>query len=275
MTPLPLIGGHWGAFVFVVAALGLLGFSIASPQTAQGVRTGFADLVTPVLMIVSKPVQDSAVFVRNITGISQLQAENERLAKENTRLREWYQTALILESENKSLRELLNVKIEPQNRYVSARVLADPGHSFVKSLLVAAGEKDGVRKGQAVISGNGLVGRIIESGRQSARVLLVTDMNSRVPVLVEDSSQHAILAGGNDGLPMLVHLPPGSEMEAGARIITSGHGGIFPKGLPVGRVVIDSDGRPHVELYADFDRMTYVRVIDRPEDPNLIGNTQD
>lgn len=269
MAPLPWIGGHFGSLVFVVVAFVTLAISIVNPQGVSGIRANVSDMFAPVLHAVSRPAQEAAMFVRNMTGLAELQAENMRLQQENMKLKEWYQTALILEAENKSLRNLLNVKLEPQNSYVTARILADSGQAFVKSLLVSAGTKDGVKKGQAVVSGGGLVGRAVETGRQTSRVLMITDLNSRVPVLVENSSQHAILAGDNNYMPRLVHLPPGSEVEQGARIITSGHGGLFPKGLPVGRVVFDQDGKPRVELFADFDRMVYVRIVDRPDDPNL------
>ena len=268
-APLSLVGGPAGSIVLIFLALFAFVVSSMSPQSVSGLRTGVADIFYPVLSVVSKPVQDAAVFVRNISGLAELQAENLRLEKENMRLREWYQAAMVMEAENKSLRELLNVKLDPQNSYITARIVADPGHTFVKSLLVSAGARDGVRKGQAVVAGDGLVGRVIESGDKVARVLLVTDINSRVPVLVENSRQHAVLAGENDQSPVLVHLPPDSEIAEGARIITSGHGGIFPQGLPVGRVVFDDKDTPQVELFADFDRMIHVRVVNRPEDPNL------
>lgn len=269
MTPLPWMGGYAGSLVFILIAFVFLAVSVFNPQGIGTLRAGVSDIFSPVLSFVSKPAQDAAVFVRNVTGLAEMQAENIRLQKENMRLREWYQTALVLEAENQSLRDLLNVKIDPQSRYITARILADSGNTFVKSLLVAAGKKDGVEKGQAVVSGNGVIGRIVDAGQKTSRVLLITDINSRVPVLVENSRQHAILAGANNNSPVLVHLPPDSDVEEGARIITSGHGGVFPSGLPVGRVVRGEDGGVHIELYADFDRMIHVRVIDRPEDPNL------
>jgi rod shape-determining protein MreC len=269
IVPLPWIGGHVGSLVFILIAFASLMISVLSPQSVGGLRSGAADMAAPVLETLSRPVQEAAVFVRNVSGITQLQAENIRLEQENLRLREWYQTALVLEAENKSLRDLLNVRIDPQNSYITARVLADSGNTFVKSLLVSAGSADGVKKGQAVLSGDGVVGRVIEVGQDTARVLLLTDMNSRVPVLVENSRQHAILAGENERAPVLMHLPPDSVVDENARIITSGQGGIFPHGLPVGRVVLDKNRVPQVELFADFDRMIHVRIVDRPEDPNL------
>jgi rod shape-determining protein MreC len=269
IVPLPLIGSHLSSFIFIIIALFYLLFTAVSPQSVNGVRAGLTDIVTPVLGVMTRPLQDAAAFVRNASGITEMQAENARLVEENAKLREWYQAALLLDAENKSLRELLNVKLDPQNRYITARVLGDSGNTFVKSLLISAGENDGVRKGQAVISGVGLVGRVIEAGKNSARVLLVTDINSRVPIMVEDSRQHAIMAGSNDNRPGLAHIPPDSEIAAGARIVTSGHGGVFPQGLPIGRVVIDESSTYRVELFADFNKLVHIRVVDRPQDPNL------
>ena len=268
-APLSLVGGAFGPIALVFLAFITLIISSLNPQGVTGLRMTAADMVAPLLGMISMPVQDAAAFVRNVSGIAELQVENLRLEKENAKLREWYQAAMVMEAENKSLRELLNVKLDPQNNYITARILADPGHTFAKSLLVSAGSNDGVRKGLAVVSGDGVVGRVVETGNEVARVLLVTDMNSRVPVLVENSRQHAVLAGQNDSKPTLVHLPVDSKVEEGARIITSGYGGVFPQGLPVGRVVFDANKTPQVELFADFDRMVHVRVINRPEDPNL------
>lgn len=266
---------HAGTLFFVFAALLVLSLSTIYPSGAGAFRSRVADALVPMISTVVKPIQGAAMFVRNVSGLSELQAENERLILENARLRDWYQTALSLEAENRSLRGLMNVQLEAHNTYISARVVGDSGATFLKSVLVSAGTDNGIRKSQAVISGDGLVGRVQEAGQRSARVLLITDVNSRVPVIVEDSSQHAILAGHNDDLPSLVHLPPDTEIKDGARIVTSGHGGIFPSGLPVGRVQRDESGAYRVNLFADFDRLIYVRMVERPEDANLLQETTD
>lgn len=266
---MPLFGGSLTSLILVFVSVGMLVYAGFKPDALQGARAGTADFFAPVLETVSKPLQDGALFVRNVTGIAALQAENEHLKAENERLRDWYQVAQLLEAENQSLRDLLNVKLEPQNTYITTRVIGDGGGAFVKNLLLEGGQADGIAKNQAVLSGEGLIGRIIEAGQDSSRVLLLTDINSRVPVLIEDSRQHAILAGANDDLPFLAHMPPDSEIAEGARVITSGNGGMFPPGLPVGRVVKTADGKVHVSLYADMDRLVHVRVVDMPEDPNL------
>jgi len=256
----------------MLAALLLFSLSALHPSAMQSARTRTTDLFAPLLSAINKPFYQAADYVRAVSGIAQLQEENMRLVQENARLRDWYQTALSLKAENENLQKLLNMKVEPQYGYVTARVIADSGNAFAKSVLVLAGGKDGVESGQAVLAGDGLLGRVIESGQKTSRILLLTDINSRIPVLIQGSNQRAILAGNNDDMPGLLHLPPEFEIEAGARVITSGHGGLFPYGLPIGEIVKDSHGKPVVKPYASVDQVHIVRVIDRAADPNLIQN---
>lgn len=243
--------------------------SAIKPDAFDSARQGTADIFAPVLEVVSQPVQQAALFVRDVTGLATLQAENMRLTQENEELREWYQTAMLLDSENKALRDLLNVKIDPQLNFISARIMSDSGNTYVKSLLVNAGAQDGVKKGQAVLSGEGLIGRIVEVSEKTARILLITDMNSRVPVVVDETLQHAVMAGTNENAPQLIHLPQDSKIADGARIMTSGHGGVFPPGLAVGRIKILENERPVVMPFSDLSRMMYVRIVSKTEDPNL------
>jgi rod shape-determining protein MreC len=263
-----MAAGGMPAFLILLSCT-LIVISAVRPAMVDGVRTSAADLFAPVLNVVVLPVQTAALFVRDVSGLAAMQSENARLVAENERLREWYQTALLLEAENISLRELLHVKVEPQHKFISARVLSDAGRTFAKSLLISAGAKDGVEKGQAVVSSRGVIGRIIEAGANSSRVLLVTDINSRVPILVEGSSLHAIMSGTNGTEAKLSHLPPDGHVPNGAHIITSGHGGLFPFGLPVGIVQKTENGSMIVKPFADVNRMVHVRVIDTPSDPYL------
>ena len=268
IAAIPVMSASGASGLLVIMAAVLLFLSTFQPQTLSGLRVGAADAFSPALNIISAPMQKAAIFVRDVTGLAEIQAENARLVQENIKLREWYQTALLFEAENKSLRELMNVKVEPGHTYITARILSDSSSSFAKSLLVSAGTEDGVRPGQAVIAGDGLIGRVIEAGTRSARVLLITDMNSRVPVLIEDSRQQAIFSGQNTHSGTLIHLPPESKVSEGARLITSGVGGVFPVGLPVGLVSAVGE-KIVVEPFADFNRLMHVRIVNRPDDPNL------
>lgn len=268
-SPIAIWAGPLSTAGLMIMALGLMMFSAARPGDVSAVRMGVSDFAAPFIATITKPVQGAALFVRNVSGLSELQATNAALLSENQRLRDWYQSALLLDAENKSLRGLLNVKAASAQSYITARVLADSGNAYVKSLLVEAGGQDRVRKNMAVISGEGLVGRVIEVGKGVSRILLVSDINSRIPVLVEDTSQHAVMAGGNNGQPHLMHLPIDSRVQIGARIVTSGYGGVFPPGLPVGRITAVKEGQAQVSLFADINKTVFVRIIDQPQDSNL------
>lgn len=260
---LPLSGGRATSPLFLAAALVLFFVSSFHPASLQGSRNLVTDLFAPVLMAVNYPVEKVTSYLKAAAGITQLQAENTRLRSENTRLREWHQLALTLREENMALHDLLNVKTNPAHSYISARVIADSGNAYIKTLLVMAGRQDGVGHKQAVINSEGLIGRIIETGQSTARVLLLTDINSRIPVMIENKGGHAILAGQNDNRPLLLHLPQDLKPEDGAAVLTSGQGGIFPAGLPVGTVKAGDDGMLSVIPYADPAVTRYVRIIDK------------
>lgn len=272
-VPATLMAGRAGSFFFIVLSSLLLMLAVVRPDAIVGVRTHTTDLVAPVLSAFSRPFQNLAEAIGGVSGAAALRAENAQLKAENVRLKEWYQTALMLQAENKSLQELLSLKVSTNGKYITARVISDAGNSFVKTILVASGKNEGIQKNQAVLSGEGMLGRVIEAGDTASRILLLTDINSRVPVLVEGSSQKAILAGSNEPYLTLKHLPQDGSLSEGARIVTSGHGGLFPSGLPVGRVVRNDAGQFVVKPFANMSRVTYVRVLESSLDNHLIqGN---
>lgn len=250
----------------MVLSVVLIGVSAFRPQSFETLRVSTADFFSPALSAVSLPFQQANLFFHDITNLAQLQADNSRLEQENIRLKEWYQTALLLDSENRSLRELLNLDVDPSYSHVSARILADSGNAYVNSVLVSVGGASGIVKGAAVVSGDGLVGRIVEVGDQTSRVLLINDINSRVPIVVEDTGQHAIMAGSNEHNAYLIHLPEGSNIGEGARVITSGYGGLYPQGLPVGRVIAGDNAKLDVVLFSDFDKLQIVRILMKEPD---------
>ena len=255
---------------FILLSIVLLMMSIFNPDSVASIRSGAMNSLSPIVSAISAPVQFVSQFVRDVSGLSQLQARNALLETENARLKEWYQTALLLEAENKSLKDLLNLKQEPGHKYVSARVISDAGNSFVKTIMIKSGKADEVDKGHVALSSNGLIGRVVESADEAARILLLTDINSRVPVIVQGSNQHAVMAGDNTSTPNLRYLPSDTTIADGARIVTSGNGGIFPAGLPIGITQIDSNGKINVKLYADFNHLQYVRIMS-PDNTNLIS----
>jgi len=233
-------------------------------------RAATMDMAAPVLTAVSAPFTAMVDNLESVTTLRDLKAQNIRLSEENVRLQKWYESALKLQAENQSFRELLNVKADPALTFVTARVISDAGGSFVKSVLLPVGARDRVQKGNAVMSGHGLVGRVMEVGQSSSRVLLVTDLNSHIPVILQNTRTKAILAGKNQDLMKLERLPPDSGMTVGTRVVTSGDGGQLPADLPVGTIVsVGADG-VWVKPISDIDRLAYVQVVNADVDQTLI-----
>ncbi len=228
----------------------------------ESARTALADRVAPVLDALSRPVLVFTELAARVEGLVDLYQENRRLADENRKLMQWQETALALADENRALRDLTRLVPQSALSFVSARVIATSGGAYWRNLMIDAGVENGVARGQAAITGDGLIGRVYDVGARASRILLITDLNSRVPVLVERSHQRAILAGDNSPAPLLWYLDPAAPLKQGDRIVTSGEGGIFPPGLPVGVVTAEASATPRVLPYARLSQVEYVRVVD-------------
>lgn len=245
-----------------IAAFALMLIGRADSDLVERARATLADAVVPILDGVARPLAGLRQAYDNARDFLNLRTENEALRQDQERLLQWQVVARQLEAENRGLRDLLKFVPDPSASFVTARVVADNGGAFVRTALVAAGYRDGVRRGDAAMTGEGLVGRVVEVGQRSARVLLLTDINSRIPVVVERTRDQAILAGDNSDNPQLLYLPHGSSLVLGDRIVSSTAGGAFPPGLPIGVVASLQNGIAIVSLFVNWDRLEYLRLVD-------------
>lgn len=261
-TPLKAWASRAAFIFFLVFAFALMIMGRSDVRIVEQARVAVVDGVAPILDLLTRPIDSLGDMIASAEELANLRRQNIALRSENERLTLWQSAARRLESENLALRELANLAPDPALHYVSARVVGDPGGAFVRSVLVNAGEVHGAAKGQAVVTGAGLVGRVAEVGSRSARVLLLTDMNSRVPVTVGARRDRAVLGGDNTAHPKLLYLDPQGEISVGDLVATSGHGGVFPPGLPVGVVSAVEEGSIQVQPFIDWDHMEFVRMID-------------
>ena len=251
------------AFLFLIlAAIGIMLLSKNETLVVEKFSTFVIDVFSPVMNVISQPAATVKHAAKTFHELVNLRQENILLKRENERLLLSQEAARRLTSENKVLQTLLQLSPEPKMQLITARVIADSGGAFVRTVIVNTGRRNGVRKGQAAITGEGLAGRVIAVGSRSARVLLVTDINSRVPVLVEASRDRAILSGDNSSMPQLTFLPASSIVKAGHRIVTSGHGGVFPAGILVGHIVDAPNGIMRVKPKVSFQKLEYLRLVD-------------
>lgn len=260
--PWRMVAHRFSFVFFLILAFGILVLGRVQPVMVEGVRTHVVDSLAPLLDALSRPMAASENAIQSVGSYFSLRAENERLRASNAQLKQWQNSVVALQNENRELHNLLHFKSEPGVSYISARVIADTGGAFVRSLVITAGKLDGVREGMAAMTGDGLIGRVVEIGDWSSRVLLITDLNSRIPVTIAGSGDRAVLAGDNSTEPKLLYLPPDTSVASGAHVMTSGHGGVFPPNLPVGVVKETSHGVYSIVPVADLGRINYVRLVD-------------
>jgi rod shape-determining protein MreC len=261
-APLRAAMARFAFLTLVAASFALMLLGKAEVVVVERVRTAMLDALAPVFGVMSQPAEAVSGAVGEVEHVVHVYQENRVLREQVARLEQWQEAARRLDTENQALRGLLNFPADPQTRQVTGRVVGDSGGAFVRSILVAVGAERGVAKGQAAMTGEGLVGRVSEVGERSARILLITDLNSRIPVLVEASRERAVLAGDNTARPRLLYLSPDARLSPGDRVVTSGHGGALPAGLPVGVIADVGERGVLVQPYVDWSRLEFVRLLD-------------
>ncbi len=246
--------------ILLTVAIVILGK--ADQTMFESLRTKLTDDAAPVLDVLSRPSGAAASFVDRVRGVVTMYQDNARLTHENERLLQWQQIALKLSADNRDLRGLLKSVPEAAVSYVTTRVIANSGGGYVRTVMVNGGADQGLARGQAAVTGDGLVGRLTEVGGRAARVLLITDLNSRIPVVIESSHANGVLAGDNSERPRLFYVVQPNTIKIGDRIVTSGEGGVFPPGLPVGMVAALDPGGARVEPYVELSQLGNVLVVD-------------
>ena len=248
--------------VLIAVAFGLMLLGKADLVLVARARMALADTLAPIYGLLAEPLATVRGAIADAGGLMSVRDENIRLRDENDRLRQWQAVALALDAENESLKANLNWIPDPAPSFVTARVVADAGGVYARAVLLSAGPNHGITKGQIALDERGLVGRVTETGMRSARVLLITDINSRIPVTLENSRARAMLVGTNNARPRLMFWPEGSMPVEGERVVTSAQANAFPSGLPIGVVHYTASNVPEVETYAHLNRLEMVRVFD-------------
>lgn len=251
--------------LLILVSVLLLLSSLYSAQASvfKKAREGVMDAASPVLSLFAGP----AAYINGVFGsigdYFNVMEQNEALRRENAELRQWMNEALELRETVAVYEALQGYAAPPEAQPVDAFVIGEANDAFARSMIVNAGRENNVEVGQAVVGDNGLVGRIVEAGSTASRILLLTDIQSRVPVYIEGADVEGILVGNTRSDPVIsfTEIAQDIEAEPGQRVLTSGAGGALPRGLPVGVVRNETRGGITVDLYANYARTRMVRVI--------------
>ncbi len=250
--------------VAIIVAVGLLMSDRRETfrSEAYGVTRQVGDAVAaPVTGFLVTPGRWIGDGVNSVRSYFFAVSENRRLKAELAEAAEWKNAALALRDTNTRYKALLGLKTDPPIPMVAARTVSEARGPFSNTRLANAGREKGIITGNPVMSENGLVGRVIGVTDGASRILLLTDIASRTPVMIERTNARAILTGDGGPNPRLEYLRGQEPVKPGDRLVTSGDGGVLPRGLPVGLAVKGLDGRWRAVLASDAAPVDFVRIL--------------
>lgn len=269
----------WTAAVVVVVALIASVLLIATDRrddrgvdVYSPVRAGFDGAVGPVSGLLAAPVRWMGSLTDGAKGYFFAVSENRRLRAEVAELEPWRDQAIALKNVNARYEAMLGLRTEPAVAMVTARSVSDARGPFAKARLIDAGTSKDVRIGNPVINEQGLVGRVVGTSSGVSRILLLTDVSSRIPVLIDRTDARAVLTGDGSGNPRLEYIRGVGALQAGDRVLSSGDGGGLPRGVPIGVAAKGIDGSWRVKLFSDRGAIDYVRVMLFQDFGQLVGS---
>jgi rod shape-determining protein MreC len=228
-------------------------------------RMRITDWMAPTLESIHAPIQGFNRWISSADELFVVYRENLSLKDENARLKQWRNVAVVMQDRVRHYQEMLHAVPDPDINSVLARVIGRASRPFLQTMILDAGESRAVKPGEAVVDSRGMIGRIYLAGDHTSWVILLTDLNSRIPVTIasadgKTATLQAIMTGDNTAMPLLDTLNQVVTLHAGDQIVSSGDGGLLPPGLAIGTVV-EAAGSYRVALLADPASSEDVEVL--------------
>lgn len=248
--------------LLLVTGVTLLVLAKSQHPAALSMRSASLAMLRPVVGTVSQPVAAARSFFTSVAEHRQTVDDNRKLRAENDRLRHWQSVAMAMKAENAALRQLMGYRPADNVTYATARVVGQSPGAYSNSLMVNAGKEQGLKELQPVVDSYGLVGRVVDVAPRASRVLLLSDIASRVPVITGTTRQHAILAGtGGDLLRLSFLTVEQDNIQLGEPVVTTEEGGLIPGGITIGTIFRkDKDGYM-IKPVRPLTQSEYVRIM--------------
>ena len=250
---------RFSLFALIIFSIILIYVETIETKPLNYVRTFIKDTIYHGSVLVSFPSKGFKGISGFVENHLNLFNENIKLKEENAKLKDQFFDPDFLIFENRQLRKLLDEQVVSSTNLVSARVMLDKQSPYLNSFIINSGSNKEIKNGMAVLDGKNFIGRIVDVNFFSSRVLLITDLNSKIPVLIEPSGHHAILSGRGTNKPTLEYLPENHKAQSGNKVYTSGKEGIFTPGIPIGEVTINNE-KNFVSLFSDISQITFVNI---------------
>ena len=246
-------------FALVVLSIILISIETIEAKPFNYFRSFIKDTIYRGSLVVSAPFKVFDNFADYIDKHLNLYSNYDELKKENNKLKNNISKSDFLEFENAQLRKLIEEQASSFSDLLSARVMIDKQSPYLNSFIINIGSNKNIKNGMAVLDGKNFVGRIVDVNFFSSRVLLVSDLNSKIPVIIEPSGHHAILSGHGTNKPILKYLPENYTIQDGDKVYTSGKEGIFSPGIPIGEIKIEKEV-VKTSLFSDLSQITFVNI---------------
>ena len=250
---------RFSLFVLIILSIILLFAETIETKPLNYLRSFIKDTIYRGSLVVSIPFKSFGSITEDVSTHINLYENYSKLKIENNKLKNNISKSDFLELENTQLRKLIEEQVTSSSNLASARVMLDKQSPYLNSLIINIGSNKNIKNGMAVLDGTNFIGRIVDVNFFSSRVLLVSDLNSKIPVITVPSAHHAILSGHGENAPSLEYLPENHNIVEGDKVYTSGKEGIFSPGIPVGVIEIEKDITT-VLLFSDLNQITFVNV---------------
>ena len=250
---------RFSLFALIVFSIILIYVETIKAKPLDYLRSFIKDTIYRGSVVVSLPSKGFKSVVSTVANHLNLYNEIIKLKEENAQLQEQIYDPGFLIFENKQLRQLLDEQVTSSANFVSARVILDKQSPYLNSFIINSGSNKEIKNSMAALDGKNFIGRIVDVNFFSSRVLLVTDLNSKISVLIEPSGHHAILSGRGTNKPTLEYLPENHKVQSGNKVYTSGKEGIFSPGIPIGEVRMDAE-KIFVSLFSDISQIMFVNI---------------
>ncbi len=249
--------------IFCVAiCLTLIVTSKVNRNVTDSITLFFVDISTPIVKVSSAPFNSLISSFSDLNALVNARAENKVLREENDKLKSLYIKSLNISQENKELKDLVNFVGMKSAKYHVARFIGYSHQLYSHNAFIDGGFKAGIKEDSIVIGKDSLIGRVIQVGQDKSRVLLVTDINSRIPIITSKSRVRGVLVGNNTDLMEILYLDNSHGISAGDMVFTSGDGDSLPPGILVGVVKKVNQSYVAVKMVEDIDNLNVVAVVE-------------
>ena len=258
---------RFSLLVLIIISVILLSFDFYKAKPLNIFRSISKDIIYRGSFIISLPFKSLDRGYKTVKTHFTFYDDYQNLKNELYILKAQQSEIEFLKMQNKELKIVISDVLHTNIKNVIAKVILDKQSPFLKSIILNKGTNSNLKKGMAVLHKKNMVGRIVEVNYLSSRVLLINDLNSKIPVKIQPSGENAIMSGEGNNLASLDFLPKLSTIEEENIVFTSGSDGVFDDGISIGKIT-EIEEKFYVKFFSDLNQLNFVTVINNKKEDN-------